>query len=491
MRRLYLLITLLLFAGSALSQRVTDLYKVADEFDFAVERDGKVIGTQHAICNGWQTNGTDSILVFEMETKTVYARGGKTIDLDVVCEVGYLPTGLPKTYQYSLNLLGAEVKHTGEFTDLSYSGRTIRMGVTQPVMYKTRRHAILFDNNFAMQWEVAVRPVIRLGVGDSVVAETVIPQLNQAMVFTVHSLPDEIVTYEGKQISTRTFRVDPANQILYLDGDGRLLKAYDPTQKITIRRLATGEKAEIASESWFAVFWKRLPIYGLLAAFAAIWLLSLAYRDVKRPDIAVMIVAGAVLYWLSLQLLTPLQNAYFQMVLDPKSASSNFYIVVLGSAFLFAFVEELTKFVCVFLRSLLKMGHNLRLGIALGAACGAGFALMQAANLLAFTPSGGAALPADLVQRFFSIGLNTTTGALIGLLIMTRWPWAFYLIPIGLKTLLNWLAYFMQKGAMRPSTYSLLTLVFTAVALTALYLFYRRAQAVKVSGRGEKSRQVF
>jgi len=482
---------MLLFAGSALSQRVTDLYKVADEFDFAVERDGKVIGTQHAICNGWQTNGTDSILVFDMETKTVYARGGKTFDLDVACVVAYLPTGLPKNYQYTLNLLGIEVRHTGEFTDSSYTGRTVRMGVTEPVLYKTRRHAVLFDNNFAMQWEIAVRPVLRLGIGDSVVAETIVPQLNQAMKFTVYSMPDEMITYGGKQISTRTFRVDPANQILYFDGSGRLLKAYDPVQKITIRRLSVGEKAEIASESWFSVFRKRLPIYGLLTAFAAIWFLSLAYRDVKRPDIAVMIAFGAALYWLSLQVLTTLQNAYFRFVLDPKSASSNFYMVMLGSAFLFAFVEELTKFICVFLRSLLKTGHNVKIGIALGAACGAGFALMQAANLLAYTPTGGAAVPADLVQRFFSVGLNTATGAVIGLLIMTRWPWVFYLIPIGLKTLLNWLAYFMQKGAMQPSTYSLLTFVFAAAALTALYLLYRRAQAVKASSRIEKSRQVF
>jgi len=485
MRRLYLLIILLLFAGSALSQRVTDLYKASDKFDFAVERAGQVIGTQHAVCKGWQINGTDSLFVFAMETKTVYARGGKTFDLDVACEVGYLPTGLPKTYQYSLNLFSTEVNHKGEFTDSTYSGSTVRMGVTQPVLYKMRRHAILFDNNFALQWEIAVRPV-KLRSDDSVVAETVIPQLNQAMVFTVHSLPDEMITYGGKQISARTFKVDPANQILYVDGSGRLLKAYDPVQKITIRRLAVGEKTEIASESWFAVFWRRLPIYGLLTAFAAIWFLALAYRDVKRPDIAVMIISGAVLYWLSVQLLAPLQNAYVGMVLD-SNASSNFYVVILGSAFLFALVEELTKYVCVFLRSLLKMRHNLRLGIALGAACGAGFALMQAANLLAFAPSGGAAVAADLVQKFLSVGLNTATGALIGFLIIARWPWAFYLIPIGLKTLFNWSAFFVQKGNMLAASFSLLTFVLTAVALVALYLLYRHAQPLKSFGRIEKS----
>jgi hypothetical protein len=488
MRRLYLLITLLLFAQSAFSQRPTDLYKAADEFDFAVERAGQVVGTQHAVCKGWQVNGADSLLVFTMETKTVYARGGKTFDLDVTCEAAYRPDWLPKTYQYTLDLLSVKVTHTGEFGDSSYSGHTTRMGVTQPVSYRTKRHPILFDNNFAMQWEVAASPVIKLGIGDSVVAETVIPQLNQEMVFTVHSLPDEMLTYGGKQVSARVLKVDPANQILYFDGSGRLLKAYDPTQKITIRRLAAGEKAEIFSESWFSIFRKRLPIYGLLTAFAAIWFLALAYRDTKRLDIVVMIIASAMLYWLSLRLLTPLQNAYFGMALDPKAPSSSIYIVLLGSAFLFAFVEELTKFICVFARSLLKMGHNPRLGIALGAACGVGLALMQAANLIAFTPSGGAADPADLVQKFFSIGLNAATGSLIGFLIIARWPWVFYLIPIGIKTLFNWLPFFVQKGGMQPATYSLFTFILTAGALVTLYLLYRRAQPLKSSGRIEKSR---
>jgi RsiW-degrading membrane proteinase PrsW (M82 family) len=486
MRRLYLLIALLLFAGSAYSQRVTDLYQAGDEYDFAVERAGKVIGTQHAVCKGWQVDGKDSLFVFAMETKTVYLSGGKTLDLDVTCEVAYRPDGLPKTYQYTLSLMSVKVDHTGEFTDSAYFGRTTRMGVTQPVLYRTKRHAIVFDNNFATQWEVAVRPVTKLGIGDSVDAETVIPQLNQAVKFTVHSLPDEMVTYGGKQLSTRAFRVDPANQILYFDGNGRLLKAYDPTQKITVRRLAVGEKAEIVSESWFSIFMKRLPIYGLLAAFAAVWFLALAYRDAKRLDIAVMIVASAVLYWLSLQLLTPLQNAYLGMALDPKSPSSSIYIILLGSALLFAFVEELTKFVCVFLRSLLKIGHNPRLGIALGAACGAGFALMQGVNLLAFTPSGGAAVPADLVQKFLSIGLNTTTGALIGFLIITRWQWGYYLIPIGIKMVFNWLPAFVQKGSMRPASYSVFTFVLTALALAALYLLYRRTQATRASGRSRK-----
>jgi len=487
MRRLHMLILVLLFAGAALSQNLADLYKAGDEVDFAIERAGKVVGSQHATCTGWQVSGVDSLLVFAMETKTVYARGGKTFDFDVSCEAGYFPTGLPKKYEFTLDLLSTKVTHGGEFSETDYSGRTVRMGVTQPVQYKTRSHAVLFDNNFALQWEIATRP-IRLSSGDSVAIETVIPQLNQTMVFVVHGMPDEKVDFGGQQVSAHVLKITPANQILYFDDNGRLLKAVDPVQQMTIRRLTTGEKATVAKTSWFVLFRDRFPIYGLLTLFAAAWFIALAYRDGKRIDALVMFVAGAALYSLSLQLLSPLQNAYFGIVIDPRSPSASIHLVMLGSAFLFAFAEELTKFICVFGRSLAKLGHSPRLGIALGAACGAGFALMQAANLLAYTPTGGAADPADVVQKFLSIGLNTTTGAMIGFLLFARRPWGFYLIPIGMKTLFDWLPFFVQKGQLKPSSYSVLTFVLTVLALIVLFLLYRRVQPTARPGRNVRSR---
>lgn len=480
------MIILALTAGSAHALRVTDMYKAGDEVDFAVEQDNKVIGSQHGVCKGWQVIGSDSLLMFEMTTRTVFARGGKTFDLDVSCEVGYLPDAMPKTYQYTLTLLSTKITHSGEFGDSSYSGRTTRMGVTQPMAFRTQRHPVLFDNNFALQWEICTRGV-SVKVGDSLAAETIIPQLNQALIFKVHGMPSETIDFGGQQLTTRVLKVSPANQILYFDGTGKLVKAYDPVQKITIRRLPTGTTAEIASESWTSVFFRRLPIYALLLLFAVIWFFALANREFKRLDMAMLFVGGAVLFWLSLQLLTLLQNAYFGFVLDPRSASTNFALVMLGSALIFALVEELVKFLCVFARQLVKLSHNARLGIALGAAAGAGFALMQAGHLLQFTATGGAAVPSELVQKFFAIGLNTATGAMIGFLIAVRWHWAYYLIPIGLKTLYNWTAFYVQKGQLQTSSYSILTLAITAIVLGALYVMYRRERRLRSRQRIEKN----
>jgi RsiW-degrading membrane proteinase PrsW (M82 family) len=488
MKRLYALIVIfLLAAASANALQVTDFYKAGDEVDFAVQQGGKVVGSQHGVCKGWQVNGVDSLQLFEMTTKTVFERGGKTFDLDVACEVGYLPSAMPKTYQYTLTLLSTKVTHSGEFGDSSYSGRTTRMGVTTPLSFRTQRHPLLFDNNFALQWEICTRGA-QVNVGDSVAAEMIIPQLSQAMIFKVHGMPSEKITIDGREIMSRVLKITPANQILYFDGNGKLLKAYDPVQKITVLRLPQGAKAEIASESLMSVLWKRLPIYGLLAVFAAVWFLALAYRDFKRIDIAVMIVGGGVLFWLSLKLLEFLQTTYFGFVLDPRSTSTSFSMVLLGSALLFAVIEELTKFVCVFGRSLMSQSHKVRLGIALGAAAGAGFALMQAGHMMQFTSTGGLVATSDLVQKFFAIGLNTATGAMIGFLIASRWMWAFYLIPVGLKMLFNWLAFFVQKGTMRPASYTVLTFVLTVVLLGALFLMYRREMTERPQRRMEKSR---
>ncbi len=486
MKRLYSAILLSLLAGTAWSLRLTDLYKPGDEYNYAIESGGKVIGTQHAVCKGWSTNGTDSLMMFTMETKSVYSRGGKSFDMDVACEVGYLPIGLPKTYKYTLKLLNVSVSHSGEFGDSIYSGHTERMGVSQPMMFNTKHWAMLFDNNFALQWELALRPVLA-EMRDSAAIVAVIPQLNRATILRVYGIPDDKIVFDGSEMSVKAVRVDPVNQQLYFDRAAKLMKAYDPVQKITVRLLPGGEKAEIATESWVDVFMRRLPIFGLLALFTIVWSLPMVYRNFKRIDVAILFVAGAALFWLSLEILKPIQTTYFGMVLDPKGNSGNVYLLMLGSALLFAFVEELTKFGSLMVRMLLGVKHSPKLGIVLGAACGAGFALMQAAYLAPYSATGG--VPAgDLVQKFFLIGLNIATGALIGFVMLSRLKASFYLIPLLFKTIFDWLAIFVQKGDMRPSTYTFLSFLLAAVALTILYFLYRVFSADETRGRRTANR---
>lgn len=484
MRSLYLTLWLILLTATGFSLRVTDLYKAGDHFEYSIESGGKVIGTQAGTCNGWKIEGADSLLTFSMETKSVFSRAGKTFDMTITSEAAYRPDGLPRKYNYMLNLLNVKVEHTGEFGGTEYFGKSVRMGVEQPFSYHAAHWPVLFDNNFVLQWEFAIRPLHFKAVGDSAATEAMIPQLNQMVVLKFRGLPDEHLMFDGKDTPVKVYKVEPANQALYVDQTGRLLKAVDTAQKITITRLAQGQRVEVARKSFFATTRDRLHIYGLLFAFAAAWFFIFGYKQKPQIDTFAIFVIGCAFYWLSLQLLIPVQNTYFGLLLDPKSPSSNFSVVLLGSALLFAIVEELAKFIPLFVRSLTPPHRQVKSFMALGAACGVGFGLMQAANLTGFAPDGSILDRADLAQKFLLIGINGCSGALIGLLMSLRLVAAFYLIPVGIKTLFDWLEVFVQKGIVGSGLHVFTSAVFAASLLAIIYLiFLRFADRQRISER--------
>ncbi len=67
---------------------------------------------------------------------------------------------------------------------------------------------MLFDNNFALQWEIACYSV-RRNPGDSMMVEAMIPQMNQLMAFTAKVMPFESVTYAGQNVRTRDLADQP------------------------------------------------------------------------------------------------------------------------------------------------------------------------------------------------------------------------------------------------------------------------------------------
>jgi hypothetical protein len=474
MYRLFLTFWLIVVTAVAYPLRVTDLYKAGDEANYSIEASGKIIGSQRGVCNGWKIEESDSLLEFAMETKSVFSRAGKSFDMTVTSEVGYRPEGRPRKYHYTLGLLNVKVDHSGDFNGTEYFGKSTRMGVTQPFSFKTPDWPVLFDNNFILQWEIALRPLRLKAVGDSARVLAMIPQQNQMVVLTLRALPDENINFAGQSVAVRVYKVDPANQLVYIDRSGRLLKAVDTIQKITITRVAEGQQVEIAKKSLITTITDRWPTYGLLFAFALGWILVFGYRQALRWEAAVLFIAGCTLYWLSLQLLVPMQTAYFSFALDPKSPSQSIYLVLLGSAFVFALIEQLSIFLPVLALSFLPADKHLKLALALGAACGAGFGLMQAANLTSFAPDGSVLVRADLLQKLFLVGISATSGALLGLLLAAKLPWGYFLIPIGIKALFNWFAAFVQKGAVGTGFYTFISIVLTAGTLVAIYLIFRQ-----------------
>jgi hypothetical protein len=302
--------------------------------------------------------------------------------------------------------------------------------------------------------------------------------MSQLSFLKIYAQPEEKFDFDGQSIPVRVFKIIPANEMFYIDHQGRLMKAFDLAQQISVVRLAEGKEATIARRSLIGVYRDRLPGYFALLIVAAIWFVGFGYGQVKRLDLYVLFLVGALLYWLSLLLLNPIQKLYFGFALDPANPTSS-YVFLFGFALIIGVVEEASKYVPILSRSLIAKSFDLRLALSIGAACGAGFGFLQAANLTAFNGDGTLLIRSDLFQKFFLIGINAGTGAFLALLIASKKPFAYYLIPIGLKTLFNWLIVFVQKGIMTSGLYTFMTIFFAAVIIVLDYRFYKQLQERK------------
>lgn len=450
-----------------------DLYKSGDVVEFRVENKGKVIGTQKATCVGVREVEDESLLFFNLETHSVVERGGRSYDFDISSEAGYRLNGLPRSYSYDLKLLNASVSQEGRFSERDYSGVTTKLGVDQPFSYPTQTWAQLFDNNFALQWELAMS-AIGGNPGDSLTIQAVIPQLSKALVVSILVRPFESVEYDGKTFRTRVLELKPLSQTLYIDESGRLLKALDKATGIAVFRQVAGQAVEIARESILTLIGNRFAGYLFLLVVAIIWYFGLTLKGITLPLGWMAFAVTTGLYWLSIEALLPIQNSYFAWMIDPRGGG-NAYFTLFGSALIFGIVEMAAIAIPPLALFLLKKLDGVRLAVVIGVAAGIGYGLMQAANLTQFNTDGSIVMKVDLLQKTALIGVCAACGGLVALFMIKRSPAHYYLIPIGIKTLLNWTSVFLQKGALRVESHAFISLLFAAVAVGILLLLRKNA----------------
>lgn len=448
-------------------------YQPGYEARFEVVKNGQVNGEQVGRCTGWTVEGADSLLHFEMNSTVRLQQSGQPIDLQIDCQVDYYPDGRPLNYNYNIDALGRKVKHRGAFSSFGYSGNTDRFGVEFPISQSSKRWPLLLDSHFGLQWEIA-SVAFRMPEGDSALYGAMIPQTDTLVLINVKSLPREKMLYGGDSVVVRPYRVDPVNQIFYLDSDGRLLKAYDPAQRTLVRRLAAGEESNLPTQPFFSTLYKRLPGYLLILVFALLWYVVLSRREVLRPRAIFMLLLGAVIGWPVLVYLMPeLAIQYERLLASPNTPSLGTYLTVAGLAVMFAVVGEGVKLLLIWWRLRLTKKMQFATAVALGAAFGAGFAFVQAAYLTNFMPSGSLMQPADLWQRFFLIGIDALNGGMLALFLFRQRAFWYFLIPFGIKAIATWLFVFVQQGSIKmPMYYFLLGIIclFTALLFVGLYL---------------------
>lgn len=259
-------------------------------------------------------------------------------------------------------------------------------------------------------------------------------------------------------------------------------------QGITIRRLTADETAAIDKPSLLSLIAARLPSYALLFGAAIIWLAAFNLRQGVQWQMVAAFFLGAILYWASLEILEPLQTAYFGAVLNPRSPPAGFTIVLLGSAAVFGVVEMLAVFLPVFLVTRIHRSVSPQRLAAVGAACGVAFGLMQAANLTQFTAHGAVASTALLLQGFALIGLLAVAGALIGLILASNLPLTLLVIPPAAKIIVNWLASFIQNRGLSTGAFAALSwLVLIGLLIWFFWLRARMGIAYKTARVGRRT----
>lgn len=202
----------------------------------------------------------------------------------------------------------------------------------------------------------------------------------------------------------------------------------------------------------------------LAAGFALPWLALLGsgwFKGRRVGIAAAAALAGAVLFPLSIAWVqVPIQgvlNSLWGSLLSVAEQRRYLLIVGLPSLIVASVVQESAKLLLAAGALRLLGGERKpRVGLALGAAAGAGYGGFEAFWIFNTILASGwtwatvqlAGVPALLgfVERFFTVPFHIGTAALIGYGCATGRPWRFWLLAITLHTLLNYCSLLIPAG---------------------------------------------
>jgi RsiW-degrading membrane proteinase PrsW (M82 family) len=226
---------------------------------------------------------------------------------------------------------------------------------------------------------------------------------------------------------------------------------------------------------------------GLAIAFGAVWLACYRPPLFKKPWLWAVLVGSA---FLTLAAISFIQSP---LIIWSGQALNHFWsqevlmrwILLAGipSILLSGLVQEGSKLVPVVVYWW-RSDRNIdpKLGLAIGAVAGAGFAILEAQyfhNLIfaygwtwAAVQAGGFVAILGFWERFFTVAAHIAFSALAGYGLARGWGWQFYLIASALHALLNYGAVLWQAGLL-TDLYVEIFIAVVAVAVTAWALWLR------------------
>jgi len=232
---------------------------------------------------------------------------------------------------------------------------------------------------------------------------------------------------------------------------------------------------------------------GLAIAFGAVWLACYRPPLFKKPWLWAVLVSSAFLTLAAISFIQiPLQAWTGQALGHFWSAESSMRWLLLAFIplmLLSGLVQEGSKLVpvVVYWR---RSGKNIdpKLGLAIGAVAGAGFAIFEAQwahNLIfasgwtwAAVQTGGFVALLGFWERFFTVAAHIAFSALAGYGLARGWGWQFYLIASVLHGLLNYSRVLWQAGLFTDIQAEIyIAVIAVLVTAWALWLRWRKRSA--------------
>jgi RsiW-degrading membrane proteinase PrsW (M82 family) len=229
---------------------------------------------------------------------------------------------------------------------------------------------------------------------------------------------------------------------------------------------------------------------GLAIAFGAVWLAGYRPPLFKKPWIWAVLVSSAFLTLAAISFVQiPLQY-WVQQALghfwSQESAMRWLLLAGIPLMLLTGLVQEGAKMVPVVVYWQ-RSGKNIdpRLGLAIGAVAGAGFAIFEAQwahNFIfasgwtwATVQTYGFVAILGFWERFFTVAAHIAFSALAGYGLARSWGWQFYLIASGLHALLNYGVILLSAGLLTDvQTEIYVAVIAVAVTAWALWLRWRK-----------------
>jgi RsiW-degrading membrane proteinase PrsW (M82 family) len=237
---------------------------------------------------------------------------------------------------------------------------------------------------------------------------------------------------------------------------------------------------------------------GLAILMGALWLVPLAPKQLNSISTWLVLILGAAVFapciaWMQV----PLQSWITNLLLGSfgeDTLMKFIYLTAIPIILLSGIVQEGAKMVPTVLYWFYK-GRSIepKLGLTIGAMAGAGFGIVEAQWVNNMIFSSGWTLAAaqtagfsgfmGLWERFFTVALHISLGALSGWGLAKGWGWQFYLIAALIHSISNYSIILVQTGQITDIQIEIFIAVIAVILFgTIAFLRWRKSNSIEKSG---------